>query len=308
MSTKYLSVNESHLFAFPNIDFIGQASGARVAGPDLKLPSEGNWWIWGILATRLTTGAVGELASGTDLGLNIYDPALSQYWWTGGTANDSVLLPIQFVAGKAGRPAIFAEPKLVKGGSILKPYVDQKSGATPTGSSLLSIVLLATLADSSIGQMPMVPSLSKVTNEDKGMHYKARVPTDFATNNLAPGASRQFTLPLNKQTSFLLQQLQGDFPTNDSTLMDPRVSEPNILVNMMDTRSTWKWSTPQDVPASLFLSNYGALPFTAPSFFYMEADQNLAFMVTNNTPAALTTNYSFVADGFLNQNQIADRI
>lgn len=307
-ANQFINVNESHIFTFPVVEFNGQASGTVFAAQPLKLPGFGKWWIWGVNATRVATGVAGELASGSNISMNLYDSALSQYWWTGGSAAADACLPIQLVAGKAGNGGFFSEPKLINGGTILTPYMKQLSGATPTGSSLLYITIIATLADSAIGSIPVVPSLGGVINESKGEHYKALVPTAFSTNALAVGSSRQFTLPLNKQTSMIIQQLQCDVPETDTTYADPRVSDPNILVNVFDTRTTWKWVSPQGCPVSLLFGPSASRPFAAPSFFYMEADQNLALEITNNTAAELTADYSWVFDGFLNQNVIGQRV
>lgn len=304
----FININETHLFTFPVIDFNAKASGTLFAAEPLKLPGFGKWWVFGVNATRVATGAAGEMASGSNISMNLYDSALSQYWWTGGSAAADASLPIQLVAGKAGNGGYFSEPKLINGGTILTPYVKQLSGSTPTGASQLYITLVAILADSSIGNVPVTPSLGGVINESKGEHYKALVPTAFSTNNLAVGSSRQFTLPLNKQTSMIIEQLCTDLAFTDTTYSDPRVSDPNILVNVFDTRTTWKWVSPTGCPVSLLFGPNAARPFPVPSFFYMEADQNLAIEITNNTPSALDADYSWVFDGFLNQHVIGQRV
>ncbi len=315
MDTSYLSVNESHVFVFPVMDFgvggtfaAGTVSGAVNAGPQLKLPAQGNWWVWGLNATRVTTGSVGEMASGTNIGMNIYDSGLSQFWWTGGSLLANAMLPIQCVCGKAGEAGVFAEPKLVRGGSILTPYFAQYSGGTPAGSSQLYVTMLVTLASSAQGDLPVVPSLGGFVNQRKGESYKSLVQTPWSTNNLAAGSTVDYAIALNKETSMIINQIVTDFPMTDTSYKDPRVSDPNVLVNLYDTRTTWKWATPTGCPISLFFGSFAARPFAAPSYFYMEADQNLALEVTNNTGAALTSNMNVVLDGYLNENILGKRV
>jgi hypothetical protein len=307
-ANQFINVNESHIFTFPVVDFKGQASGTKFASEALKLPGFGKWWVWGVNATRVTTGDRDEMASGVDVDLAIYDSALSQYWWSGGSAAADAVLPIQLVAGKGGKGGFFSEPKLIQGGTILTPYLRQRSGSTPAGPSQMYITLICTLADNALGTMPIVPSLGGVINERKGEHYKALVQTAFSTNNLAVGSSRQFTLPLNKQTSMVIQQLNTDLAFTDTDGFDPRVCDTNVLVNVFDTRTTWKWVSPQGCPVSLLFGPNAARPFAAPSFFYMEADQNLAIELTNNTTAAISDDINWVFDGFLNQNVIGQRL
>ena len=304
----YISVNESHAFVFPVLDFNGQASGTIFAGTPLKLPSEGDWWCWGVVATRVATGAVGELASGSMWNLNIWDPGLSQYWWTGGSLDANQVLPITSVAGKAGNPGFFTEPKLIKAGSTLVPYVSQTSGGTPSGSSQAYVCLIVTLASSSTGGLPIMPSLDSFVNQNKGAHYKALVKAGFAASSLAVGATRQFTLPLNKESAYIISQLNTDLKATDTTFMDPTISDQGVLVNMFDTRTTWKWATPQGIPFSLFLGYYAARPFAAPSYFYMEAGQNLALEVTNNSTATLTTDMNVIMDGYLQEGILGTRV
>ena len=308
MDTSFLSVNESHLFVFPIIDFNGSVSGATFAGAPLKLPGFGKWWVWGVLATRVETNAVGEMANNTNWFLNIYDAGQSQFWWTGGQLNANVVMPIQHIAGKAGKPGLFTEPKLIDGGSTLIPYLQQTSGATPTGASQAYVALLVTLADSAAGGTPVVPSLGGVINAQKGEHYKALIKANFATNNLAVGASQQFVLPLNKQTSFIISQLLTDLAPTDTAGDDPRVIDENILVNIFDTRTTWLWASPQDIPVSLMLGVFASRPFVAPTFFYMAADQNLAIRFTNNTNAALVVDINTTVDGYIQDTIVGSRV
>lgn len=320
MDTSFLSVNESHIFVWPQIDFIGQASGAQFVGPELKLPSQGDWWIWGMMAT-LVNGPGGSVSlPACPWGLNIWDPALGQFWWTGGALAAGSLLPINCVAGKAGEPAVFTEPKLVKGGSILVPYLAQYSALTPTKSSPAYIALVATLANSARGALPVVPSLGGVVNERKGLTYKSLITAPFSVQPLDSGGSAQFVIPLNKNSSMIISNITSDYGADhasipfgaygpaDQFLRDPRTIEQNILMNVFDTRTTWKWASPTGLPLSMMMGQYGARPFAAPSFFYMEADQNLVLQITNNSGATMNTDLNVVFDGFLNQNILGERI
>lgn len=308
METPYISVNESHLFVFPVIDFNGKADGEIFASEVLKLPSFGNWWVWGMGATRVSVGGRDEMPSGSPIDLNIFDTALSQFWWTGGSLASDALLPLRLVAGKAGNGGFFSEPKFVTGGTTLAPRIRQRSGATPTDTSLLYVCLYATLADNSKGQMPVVPSLGGYINEKKGEHYKALITADFAARNLPAGSTRQYVIPMNKATSFVIQQLTCDKTYTDTSLMDPLAMDQNILVNVFDTRTTWKWVSPSAVPISLLFGTYAARPFPAPTYFYMDSNQNLSIEITNNTGADLNADTRFVFDGYLNENILGQRV
>ena len=304
-TTPFISVNETHVFQFPVINFKNQPSGVAFTSPVLKLPSFGDWWIWGVLATRVDLAAGGQLADGSNIGINIYDTALSQYWWTGGTLINNALIPIQLVAGKAGNPGLFNEAKLVKGGTNLAPFVNQTSGATPAGDSFLYVALIATLADSARGNVPVMPSLGAALAEKKGSHYKAVVSFDPAPG-VVPGVTAQRAIPLNKNTSFLMLNLTTSQPSNDASFMDPRFMEQHILVNCYDTRTSWKFVSPEATPISLMFGPRAARPFQAPSFFFMQEDQNLVVEINNLSVSPV--NPSFVFDGYLQENILAERV
>lgn len=303
-NVNYISVNETHLFQFPVIDFNGKAAGVPFTSDILKLPSFGDWWIWGVLATRCDSGASGQLASGSNIGINIFEAGMSKYWWTGGTLQNNALLPIQLVAGKAGNPALFSEAKFVKGGSNLAPYVANTDSATPTGSSLLYVALIATLADSAAGSVPVMPSLGAALAERKGSHYKAIV--QFPSSGVLAGKTFQQTIPLNKETAFIMCSLTSDLQVNSDTIGDPRDVEDHYLVNCFDTRTTWKFVSPQATPAALLFGDAGSRPFTAPSFFYMQEDQNFAVEFDNRSASTVVP--SFIFDGYLQENILAERV
>ncbi len=296
----FMAVNEAHMFVFPNVDFNGMAKGANFSSPLLKLPSFGNWWIWGVQATRMLTSASGEMPTGTGISINIFDSGKGEFWWTGGALNSMNVFPLQNVAGKAANPGIFSEPLFVKGGSSLVPLVQQTSGSTPTGQSLLQIALIATLADSSQGNIPVVPSMAGALARTKGKHYKAIV--DFTANAVAVGATLSQQVVLNKNSPFIMQAMTSNLAVTDNTHMNPLTIDDQVLVNVFDTRTTWKFASPSDINFNLLFGPFAARPYVPPSFHYMEADQNLNVQVT---PVAIASGGSvtpaFVIDGYLEE-------
>lgn len=304
----FMSVHESHWFVFPEIDFNGKASGLTFAGPVLQLPSFGDWWVHAVVATRIATGAVGEMASGVNMGVNIFDAGQGKNWWTGGNAIANPVFPIQLVMGKGGNPGVLSEAKLVKGGSTLVPYINQTSGATPTGASKLVIALFVTLAEKATGNLPILPSLGGSVSAKKGESYKALINAPFATTNLAIAASAQFNLPMNRESPFIISSLTADQALTDTPNMDPRVSEHGVFVNIFDTRTTWKWASPAGIPSVLAFGAFAGRPSVAPSFFYMAPDQNLALEVVNNSTGVLATDVNYVFDGYLQEDVLGERV
>lgn len=304
-----MSVHESHWFVFPAVDFANKVSGEVFAGLEYKLPEFGDWWVHAIVATRVLTNSSNELATGSNISMNIFDAGQGKNWWTGGNLDPTPVYPIQLIAGKGGNPGVFSEAKLVKGGSTLIPYCQQNSGGTPTGESLLYIAVFATLAQASTGNLPVLPSLGGAVSAKKGEHYKALVRTDFAANNLNPKSSKQFNLTLNRESAMIISALTTDAPLlADAQSLDPRYSEANVLINIFDTRTTWKFASPTPLPIALAFGPYAARPSVAPSFFYMAAEQNLAMEIVNNSVSVINTNYNFVLDGYLQEDVLGSRV
>ena len=93
--------NETRRFVFPRFNFNGQAPGSLEANTSevLKFTTHGDWLVAGIEAQLYSPnpGDPNGLISGTLIRINIYDPTTSQFWWTGGSANENIGLLNEFL-------------------------------------------------------------------------------------------------------------------------------------------------------------------------------------------------------------------
>ncbi len=136
-------------FIFPRFNFINQVSGVLRANTseNLKFTTHGDWQVCGINAQLLADPGAGGLASGTPIDINIFDPTISQFWWTGGSASENIGLDLASVAGVAGNMAFQTPSKYIPAGTQLVLYANYNAIAVPTADSFLTVVLSCFLAN-----------------------------------------------------------------------------------------------------------------------------------------------------------------
>ncbi len=136
---------------FPRFNFINQTANVLRANTDqvLKFTTHGPWWVAGINAQLFSSnpGDPNGLISGTNIRINIFDPTLSQFWWTGGSTNENIGLDLDLVAGVAGNQAFMTPARYVAAGTQLVLYASHASAFTPTANSFLTVVLTCFLGD-----------------------------------------------------------------------------------------------------------------------------------------------------------------
>jgi len=285
---------ETRLFGFPTFDFNGVLPETFNGGGGIPmtLPTDGSWVCWGTVASRLI-GPAGSLASGTNINVNIYDPADSRFWYSGGATNDGVGFPLELVSGKAGNLHYFDVPKILKPGHRLVLYASHGGAAAPTANSPLYVGLICSLLPKGVdAKMLTLESFSEAVKNRDGEMYKVRANFNFFTANLADQASRKVQVPLNKEQALLVTGITARFDLNSD--LDPRVTEPNILLQVSDSRNLSTWTQPDPAPLSAFSGNRGARIWTPATFFLVMPGMDLILEVTNRTGAALVADLPFV--------------
>ncbi len=133
--------------------------------------------------------------------------------------------------------------------------------------------------------------------ENQGDPYLAQITCPFATQNLAIGANKAFTIPLNLEQAFNVDGIGCDMIPLDPQRYNPIIQDQGVLVNFYDSRNLKKWILPDAMPITAVCGTVGARLFRAPTCFYVPAGQDLLVSVTNNSQAPLTVDMHFIFYG-----------
>ena len=160
--------------------------------------------------------------------------------------------------------------------------------------------------------MSTIPSFAGQIAAKGGQPYKILLDTaldtqfSFSTLPLAPGQSRQFQIPLNKDVSLYINGIVCDLDPATASRLRPTTFTPTaqlaLFFNVFDSRNLTRWFLPDPQPVVLGAGMAASRTQYKPSAFHVPAGQDLNVEFVNRSPTlSLTADFTMTVTGVLAQ-------